>query len=193
MSIFKEKLNKCNCNSCPCKNEGKHSHHKHHKHNQQRKYEDFDFLNDSENEDLIDKLLNDNDNNDSDICGVNIDDVELDVENEIDALSLVDNDAKNDEEDEFDNIVEKSSKVLEIIYDIIREMNYEGEDTIKLNLINEFPEIFENESDDNMSIILKLISNHLIKNNFNVTTQNKVKEYDGKVERTFNIIVSWLK
>ena len=40
-------------------------------------------------------------------------------------------------------------------------MNYEGEDTIKLNLINEFPEIFENESDDNMSIILKLISNHL--------------------------------
>lgn len=113
---------------------------------------------------------------------------------------LFDDDCCNeDNEDEVEeepevkliNVNKNVSKALETIYDVITEINDDGDNEATFDLVDEFPELFKNVRDVTMEKVLKRISRHLTENGFNVETHNETNEYDNKVEKVYTVSVNW--
>lgn len=108
-------------------------------------------------------------------------------------------DEENDEVDEVEkepevkliNVNKNVSKALETIYDVIQEVNDDGETCAEFDLVEEFPELFENVRDVTMEKVLSRIARHLSENGFDVETYNDTNEYDNKVEKVYTVEVSW--
>lgn len=104
-----------------------------------------------------------------------------------------------DDEDEVEeepevkliNVNKNVSKALETIYDVIQEVNDDGDNEVTFDLVDEFPELFKNVRDVTMEKVLKRISRHLTENGFNVETHNETNEYDNKIEKVYTVSVNW--
>lgn len=89
------------------------------------------------------------------------------------------------------NVNKNVSKALETIYDVISEVNEDGDNWAEFDLVEEFPELFKNVRDVTMDKVLNRISRHLTENGFNVQTHSEVNEYDNKVEKSYLVEVDW--
>ena len=104
-----------------------------------------------------------------------------------------------DDEDEVEeepevkliNVNKNVSKALETIYDVITEINDDGETYLEVDLIEEFPELFKNVREVTMEKVLTRIARHLSENGFDVETHNETNEYDNKVEKVYSVSISW--
>lgn len=101
-----------------------------------------------------------------------------------------------DEEDEepevkLINVNKNVSKALETIYDVIIEVNLDGDNEVTFNLVDEFPELFKNVRDVTMEKVLARIARHLSENGFDVETHNETNEYDNKVEKVYTVNINW--
>lgn len=111
-------------------------------------------------------------------------------------VAFEDDEEENDEVEEepkvkLINVNKNVSKALETIYDVIQEVNDDGETYAEFDLVEEFPELFENVRDVTMEKVLSRISRHLSENGFDVETYNDTNEYDNKVEKVYTVEVSW--
>lgn len=124
------------------------------------------------------------------------------VENAVNANTLYDNCCDYEEDLESSdtyvepkvkliNVNKNVSKALETIYDVIQEVNDDGETYLEVDLVDEFPELFENVREETMDKVLDRIKKHLSANNFNVLTEESVEEHDGIIEKVYSVIVSW--
>lgn len=89
------------------------------------------------------------------------------------------------------NVNKNVSKALETIYDVVSEVNDDGETCVTFNLVEEFPELFENVREVTMEKVMNRISRHLSENGFDVETNSEVNEYDNKVEKVYEVTVAW--
>ena len=112
---------------------------------------------------------------------------------------LFDDEDDEDDEDEVEeepevkliNVNKNVSKALETIYDVITEINDDGETYLEVDLVEEFPELFKNVREVTMEKVLTRIARHLSENGFNVETHNETNEYDNKVEKVYSVSISW--
>ena len=117
-----------------------------------------------------------------------------------DCCSYFDEDEdEDDDEDEVEeepevkliNVNKNVSKALETIYDVITEINDDGETYLEVDLVEEFPELFKNVREVTMEKVLTRIARHLSENGFDVETHNETNEYDNKVEKVYSVSISW--
>ena len=124
------------------------------------------------------------------------------VENAVNAITLYDNCCDYEEDLESSdtyvepevkliNVNKNVSKALETIYDVITEINDDGETYLEVDLVEEFPELFKNVREVTMEKVLTRIARHLSENGFDVETHNETNEYDNKVEKVYSVSISW--
>ena len=124
------------------------------------------------------------------------------VENAVNAIALYDNccDYEEDLEDsdtyvepevKLINVNKNVSKALETIYDVIQEVNDDNDNEAYFDLVDEFPELFENVREETMDKVLDRINKHLTLNNFNVETEKSINEHDGFIEKVYSVLVTW--
>ena len=116
----------------------------------------------------------------------------LRLDEDDDLFDCLDED-EDDEEPEVKliNVNKNVSKALETIYDVITEVNFDGDNEVTFNLVDEFPELFKNVRDVTMEKVLKRISWHLSENGFDVETNVETNEYDNKIEKVYTVSVNW--
>ena len=116
---------------------------------------------------------------------------EIMAENDCDCCDEDEEDEVEEEPVKLINVNKNVSKALETIYDVILEVNEDGETYVSFDLVEEFPELFKNVRDVTMNKVLNRISRHLSENGFDVETHSETNEYDNKVEKVYTVDVSW--
>lgn len=101
------------------------------------------------------------------------------------------NDVEKESEVKLINVNKNVSTALETIYDVISEVNEDGETFVEFDLVEEFPELFKNVRDVTMEKVLIRIARHLSENGFDVETHSETNEYDNKVEKVYTVSISW--